>query len=100
MPATVVVLMPATDVRGPDARALAAACTAALREGECVVGESAPPAAIAVATVTVRAAGKIHIDVDVRATPAAPARHPSRDLTFRDADPMDERWKSVGFAIA
>ncbi len=100
MPATVVVLMPAADARGPDARALAAACTAALREGECVVGESAPPAAIAVATVTVRGAGKIRVDVDVRATAGAPARHPSRDLVFRDADPMAERWKSVGFAVA
>ena len=68
MPATVVVLLPAADVRGPDARALTAACTAALREGECVVSENAPPTAVAVATVTVRAAGKVHIDVDVRAT--------------------------------
>jgi hypothetical protein len=100
MPATVVVLLPAADVRGPDARALTAACTAALREGECVVSENAPPTAVAVATVTVRAAGKVHIDVDVRATGASPSRHPSRDLTFRDADPVEERWKSVGFAIA
>jgi hypothetical protein len=100
MPGTVVVLMPAADARGPDARILAAACTAALREGGCIVGDSAPKYAIAVATVTVRAGGKVHIDVDVRATDESPARHPSRELTFHDADPIDERWKSVGFAIA
>jgi hypothetical protein len=100
MPGTVVVLMPAADIRGSDARTLTASCTAALREGECVVSENATPAAIAVATVTVRAAGKVHIDVDVRATDASPSRHPSRDLIFRDADPLEERWKSVGFAIA
>jgi len=101
MPSTVVVMLPAGEVSAPAARALVSACTAALREGECVIGGASTGAdVIAVATVTLSADGRISIDVDVREKGSSPERHPSRDLAFHDADPIEERWRSTGFAIA
>jgi hypothetical protein len=100
MSATVVVMLPAGEVTAPDARALVTACTAALREGQCVLDASETAAAIAVASITMVGSDRVHLEVDVRATDSSPPRHPSRELVFRDADPVDERWKSIGFAVA
>jgi hypothetical protein len=99
MSPTVVVILPA-EVAPPEAQALVTACTAALRAGQCIVGSDDDASVIAVATIVVVGKDSVHLAVDVRADASAPARHPSRDLLFKEADPVDERWKSVGFAIA
>ncbi|HEX4340213.1 MAG TPA: hypothetical protein VH062_30100 [Polyangiaceae bacterium] len=96
----VVVMLPPGEVAAADSRALVTACTAALRTGQCVVDASGETGAIAVATISAGASGNVHVEVDVRATESAPARHVARELTFQDADPVRERWRSVGFAVA
>jgi hypothetical protein len=101
MSPTVVVMLPAADAAAADTRALVTACTAALRTGQCVIGDGSDSAtAIAVATVAFGANGRVRIEVDVRASESLPARHPVRELVFHEADPIEERWKSVGFAVA
>jgi hypothetical protein len=99
MSPTVVVMLPA-EVAPPEAQTLVAACTAALRTGQCIVGSDGDADTIAVATVVLAGNDSVHLAVDVRADASTPARHPSRELVFKEADPIDERWKSVGFAIA
>ena len=99
MSPTVVVMLPA-EVTPAEAQTLVATCTAALRAGQCIVGSDADDAAIAVATVVLAGKDSVHLAVDVRPVASAPARHPSRDLVFKEADPVEERWKSVGFAVA
>src|SRR5882672_10886003 len=99
MSPTVFVMLPA-EVAPPEAQTLVTACTAALRAGQCIVGSDDDASAIAVATVVLVGKDSVHLAVDVIADASAPARRPSRDLLFKEADPVDERWKSVGFAIA
>src|SRR3954467_8280191 len=99
MSPTVVVMLPA-EVAPAEAQTLVAACTAALRAGECIVASEGDASAIAVATVVLVGKDSVHLAVDVRADASSVARHPARDLVFKEADPVEERWKSVGFAIA
>jgi hypothetical protein len=97
----VLVDLPAEQASSPRVPAMLAACTAALRHGECVLsngGERADARAIAV--VTWRDAAQLDVWIEVGARREGQAIWTSRKLDFRPEDAPEEQWRSIGFAIA
>jgi hypothetical protein len=85
----------------PHAEEMVSACTASLRRGECVL---APPETNDVpdAVAAVSAVSELRFEIRVVRTArgTTEARALVRLLEFRAVDAPDERWRSVGIAIA
>jgi hypothetical protein len=82
----------------PHADEMVAACTASLRNGQCVLASDAPAArpADVLAHVTVEDA----LRFEIRVTRSAGQTTSSRVLEFREVDAPEERWRTVGITIA
>lgn len=98
----------AVDVAPADASAanvatMLEACTLGLPRGRCIGGEaslsSSSESLVAVAVVTWSADGlEVHVELGKRAE-----QHKGwlgQTLEFHSSDPLDERWRTTGFAIA
>jgi hypothetical protein len=100
------VLAPIVVDLGPDVSAsqvalVLDACNEVIENGVCVAEDPAlgePPRAVATARPNDPSVRVVHIEVRLRGQ--APAGSLERDLRFAARDPVRERWRSVGLAIA
>ncbi len=97
----VVIEIAAESPRPPFADELAAACTAGLGEGHCVLGDGDSPAArdaravVFVGWETGESTARVEIDF----RDAAAGSLVVRDLVFQPNDIRVERWRAVGLAV-
>jgi hypothetical protein len=97
----VVIELGGSGASAPYAAEMVAACTASLRQGECVLAPGAPAGpADAVARVTPESELRFEIEVTRAADGTGPERHYLRVLEFQAVDEPEERWRSIGIAIA
>jgi hypothetical protein len=87
----VVIEAPTPEVDSAHADALAAACTAALSSGRCVVSSGG--------TALVRAMLSLQADGTARIALTGPGGEAERRLRFAEADAPVERWRSAGLVI-
>lgn len=89
------------EVSARDVQVVIAACNDAISEGECLpetAASDAPPRAVAVARAADRGVRVVRIEVRLASDDeGAPI---VRELVFGRRDPLRERWRSVGLAIA
>ena len=79
------------------ARALADACSSAVREGECDLSPTSPPDAVAMVRWDDAEELRVTVQVDQRGdTPA----WQTRERDFHASDARVERWRSVGLTVA
>lgn len=97
LPPVVIELSPA-DAASPHVATLVHACTEAVSDGECRAGSTSEAEARALVIVSWQdEAKRAKIEIGIRVK--GKSRWVSRELTFRDADPLAERWKTAGFVI-
>ena len=93
----VVIELPPRDVASEQAQVLLRACSAAVVDGECRLADSYSGAPRAVAIVSWSGEySRARIELGIK---AGAARWRERRLEFKPADPVAERWKSVGLVI-
>lgn len=94
----VVIELPPKDVASEHAPALVAACSDAVEDGDCQLGEPAGGKSRAVAIVAWNEARqKCRIELGLRR--GDETRWGTRELEFDPGDPMVERWRAVGLVI-
>jgi hypothetical protein len=89
------------DESAPQAQLLLEACDVAMRPARCVLGRDERAAAEGTAIAIVRWGGdhtEARIEVGLRMHGVATWR--KRTMSFSRADPEDERWRTVGYAVA
>jgi hypothetical protein len=101
----VVIEVGGSGATAPYAAEMVAACTASLRQGRCVLAPGEPLARPpdAVARVTpVGSDGELRFEIEVtlRASGSTPETRSLRVLEFQAVDEPEERWRSIGIAIA
>ncbi|HEX6764849.1 MAG TPA: hypothetical protein VF103_05210 [Polyangiaceae bacterium] len=99
----VVIELVGPDGNGPYAGEMVAACSASLRQGECVLAPAdagGRGSVVSVARVTEEDELRFEIRVTRLATPSAPEASSVRVLEFQSVDAPPERWRSVGIGIA
>lgn len=89
------------DVGAREVQIVLDACNDAISNGVCLPGAEAggePPRAVAVARASDRRV--LVVRIEVRLDPDDPGSLIVRELEFGGRDPLRERWRSVGLAIA
>lgn len=101
MTTTVVVEIAPADESSAEARSMLDACNVAMHAGRCVFGgEALDDARSAIAIVKWETTTDSYARIDVGLRMRGRPQWATRFLSFSPTDPVGERWRTVGFAIA
>lgn len=90
----VVIELSTADAASPHAAALVQACSTAVSDGECRLGQETPDARAIVIVSWNPEHRRAHIEIGVARS--GKDRWSRRELDFSESDPEPERWKAVG----
>jgi hypothetical protein len=93
----VVIELSTADAASPNATALVDACSAAVSDGECRLGQENRDARAIVIVSWNPEHRRAHIEIGIARE--GKDRWSRRDLDFAESDPEPERWKAVGLIV-